>query len=175
MDRNHMSSLEQADYLINTLGLAAHPEGGYFKETYCSNIVAGKDALPERFTGNRSLVTAIYFLLKGNDFSAFHRLKSDELWHFYLGSPLTIWIIRPGGELETVKLGNLLEKDEVCQTTIPAGCWFGAKPNDSNSYSLVGCTVTPGFHFDDFELARRDELIRVYPDHEEIIKLLTRD
>jgi predicted cupin superfamily sugar epimerase len=175
MDRNHIPSLEQADYLINTLGLAAHPEGGYFKETYCSNIVAEKDALPERFTGDRSLLTAIYFLLKGNDFSAFHRLKSDEVWHFYLGSSLTIWIIRPGGELETVKLGNLLENDGVCQTTIPAGCWFGAKPNDNSSYSLVGCTVTPGFHFDDFELARKDELIRAYPDHEEIIKLLTRD
>jgi uncharacterized protein len=175
LGKSHSSLLESADYLIDKLHLKAHPEGGYFKETYCSNIVMKQGALPKRFTGKRAMLTAIYFLLKGNDFSAFHRLKSDELWHFYLGSSLTIWIIRPNGELDKVMLGNHIENNQVCQATIPAGCWFGAVLDDKESFSLVGCTVSPGFHFDDFELAQRDELIRAYPAHEAIIKILTRD
>lgn len=174
LEKNHTSFLEGADYLIDKLRLTAHPEGGYFKETYCSDIAIRKDAFPKGYTGERPLMTAIYFLLKGDDFSAFHRLKSDELWHFYLGSSMTIWIIRPNGELDELKLGNQMGNNEVCQATIPAGCWFGASVDDKESFSLVGCTVSPGFHFDDFELAQRDDLIRTYPAHEAIIRMLTR-
>jgi predicted cupin superfamily sugar epimerase len=119
-------------------------------------------------------MTAIYFLLNGTDFSAFHRLKSDELWHFYMGSSMTIWVIKPDGELYKVKLGSDAGNNEVCQATIPAGCWFGAAVNDTESFSLVGCTVSPGFHFDDFELGKRDHLVKQYPAYEKIIQTLTR-
>lgn len=174
LEKSHTSFLGDADYLIDKLALTAHPEGGFFKETYCSDIVMKRDALPKGYTRERPLLTAIYFLLKGDDFSAFHRLKSDELWHFYLGSSMTIWIIGLNGELNKIKLGNHMANNEVCQATIPAGCWFGAGLDDKESFSLVGCTVSPGFHFDDFELARREELVRTYPAHEDIIRMLTR-
>ena len=128
---------KNADYFIDKLCLKEHPEGGYYRETYYSDLIIKKDALPDCYSGSRPTLTAIYFLLKGNDFSAFHRLKSDELWHFYLGSSITIWVIKPGGEMYKVKLGKDMENDEVCQATISAGCWFGAMVNDMKSFSNI--------------------------------------
>jgi len=174
LETKHISTEKNADYFIEKLCLKEHPEGGYFRETYCSDIVIKKDVLPDRYTGDRPLLTAIYFLLKGNDFSSFHRLKSDELWHFYFGSSMTIRIIKPDGKPYKIKLGMDVENNEVCQAKIPAGCWFGAVVDDTESFSLVGCTVSPGFDFDDFELGERDSLVKKYPAHENIIKALTR-
>ena len=167
--------MKDAVYWIRNLGLIEHPEGGYFREIYRSPEAISKDSLPARYQGGRSFSTSIYFLLMRDQFSALHRLKSDELWHFYMGSPLTIHIVDEDGNYSTTKLGRDLEKGEVFQTAIEAGSWFGAAVDDVFSYSLVGCTVAPGFDSADFELGDREELSKRYPEHRTIIERLTRE
>lgn len=164
---------KDAAYWIEKLGLLRHPEGGYYRETYRSDEVVERGALPSRFTGLRPFSTAIYFLLNGDDTSAFHRIKSDELWHFYSGSPLAIHVIDQNGEYTPIKLGCAPEQGEYFQAVVKAGSWFGASLCKPRSYALVGCTVAPGFDFDDFEMGTRDELLRLYPAHRTIIEKLT--
>jgi uncharacterized protein len=168
------SPLQDGDKWIELLQLEKHPEGGYFRETYRSKETIDREHLPKRFNGNRSFSTAIYFLLKGNDFSAFHRIRQDELFHFYDGSPLTIHVIDSSGNYLKIKLGRNIKNGEVPQATIKAGWIFGASVIDSNSYSLVGTTVAPGFDFEDFELVDPNQLIELYPKHKNIIEKLTR-
>ena len=168
------SSLDDADMWIELLRLVKHPEGGYYKETYRSDETIDKDHLPERFNDNRSFSTAIYYLLKGNDFSAFHRIKQDEIFHFYAGSSLTIHLIEHSGNYFSIKLGRSMKNGEVPQATVKGGWIFGASVNDPNSYSLVGTTVAPGFDFEDFELLSRDQLLVLFPQHYKIIEKLTR-
>lgn len=166
--------MQNSDYYIKKLELQKHPEGGWFKEVYRADELIKKEHLPERFSGERHHSTSIYFLLTSDTFSAFHRIKSDELWHFYAGSACTIYIIDEAGNYSEAVLGNDLEKNEVFQCTIPKGVWFGAKVNDDNSFVIAGCTVSPGFNFDDFELAERKYLLEKFPQHREIIEKLTR-
>lgn len=163
--------MRSASYYINKLNLQAHPEGGYFAETYRSADTIDSDALPQSFDGDRNISTAIYFLLEGHQFSAFHRIKSDELWHFYTGIPLLVYIIHPDGELETLKIGNDLDDDCNFQGIVKAGCWFASRPINEQGFSLVGCTVAPGFDFSDFEMADGD-LIKQFPQHSELISKL---
>lgn len=164
-----------AAYWIERLRLSRHPEGGYYRETYRSSETVSAAALPSRFgAGERSISTAIYFLLDGNDFSAFHRLKSDELWHFHAGSTLTVHIIGADGSYQVQRLGNGNGEGEEFQAAISAGSWFAAELERKDSFALVGCTVAPGFDFSDFEMADRDTLIRVFPGHRRIIERLTR-
>lgn len=164
-----------AAYWIERLGLARHPEGGYFLETYRSGEAIAPGALPGRFGGgDRAFCTAIYFLLAGNDFSAFHRLKSDELWHFYTGATLAIHVIDPEGSHRVQRLGSGRAAGESFQAVVRAGSWFGAELEERDSFALVGCTVAPGFDFRDFEMADRDALIGAYPGHRRIIERLTR-
>lgn len=165
--------LRPATFWIEKLQLMPHPEGGYYRETYRSadNIVAN---LPERYTGIRVCSTAIYFLLEGNQFSAFHRLQSDELWHFYAGSAIDLYMINPEGELFHQSIGPNPDNGDVFQYCIPHNCWFAAQPANSESYTLLGCTVSPGFDFMDFELADRQDLITNYPNHQVIISKFTR-
>ena len=151
-----------------------HPEGGWFKESYRSDEVILKDHLPNRFGGERSFCTAIYFLLEGNQFSSFHRIKSDEMWHFYSGEALNVYVIDTEGKLEIIKIGSNIENGETFQAVVKAGCWFASKPAEQNSFSLVGCTVAPGFDFADFELAKADALVQEFPQHEEVIRKLCR-
>jgi predicted cupin superfamily sugar epimerase len=165
---------KDATYWIETLGLERHPEGGYFRQTYRSNIEIGREALPARFPGTRVVSTGIYFLLKERDFSAFHRLRSDEMWHFYAGSGLKVHVIEPAGEYSTICLGSHADKGQSFQATVKAGCWFGSELLDRTSYALVGCTVAPGFEFEDFELGKRLELMRAYPQQRNLIERLTR-
>lgn len=165
---------KNAKYWIEKLRLTPHPEGGYYVETYRSHELIQADHLPERFGGPRCFSTAIYFLLEGDQFSAFHRIKSDEIWHFYTGSSLTLYVIDLKRELSEIKLGNNFDNGEVFQAMIKAGCWYGAKVDDPGSYSLVGGTVAPGFDFQDFELGERKKLIAWYPEHRAIIEKLTR-
>lgn len=162
-----------AEYYIKKLGLEKHPEGGWFKEVYRSSEEISGEHLPERFSGKRHHSTSIYFLLSSDTFSAFHRIKSDELWHFYEGSPVTIYMISGEGIYSEAVLGRNIENGEVLQCVIPNGVWFGAKVNEPDSFCLVGCTVAPGFHFDDFELGERNTLIKMFPEHNEIITKLT--
>ena len=166
--------MKKAEYYINKLGLEKHPEGGWFKEVYRSAEEIVKEYLPERFSGSRHHSTSIYFLLTSDTFSAFHRIKSDELWHFYEGSSVTIYMIDDAGNFSEVSLGRDIENGELLQYAVPHGVWFGAKVNSADSFCLVGCTVAPGFHFDDFELGEMAELLKMYPQHKEIIEKLTR-
>jgi hypothetical protein len=159
--------------IIEKLNLVKHPEGGYYKETYRSEGIIPKSVLSEKHTGNRNYSTLIYYMLVGNDISRLHRLPSDETWHFYAGSRLLIYTINDKGKLNTVKLGNNLNEGEVFHCVIKAGLWFGAEIENKSSYTLMGCTVSPGFHFDDFEIASRDELLKKFPQHIETIVKLT--
>lgn len=161
-------------HLIARYNLEPHPEGGWFKETYRSTEKLMPLGLPNRFHGERAMSTAIYFLLEQGQFSAFHRIKSDECWHFYAGQSLDILIIHPEGRLETVKLGPDPEAGDHFQWVVPAECWFASKPAFNSMFSFVGCTVAPGFDFADFELAQADILTIQYPQHEAIIRSLCR-
>jgi predicted cupin superfamily sugar epimerase len=166
--------MTRAKHWIDGLQLRPHPEGGYFRETYRSEEAIAAASLPPRFGGDRVFSTAIYFLLEGEDFSALHRIKQDEVWHFYDGSALTIHVIDPAGNYSTVLLGRDLAAGEVPQAVVKAGCYFGASVSDRRSYALVGCTVAPGFEFADFEMPGREELCRRYPGHRQVIETLTR-
>jgi uncharacterized protein len=164
----------QARDWIEGLQLRPHPEGGWFRETYRSAETVVQGHLPPRFTGDRVFSTAIYFLLQGDDFSALHRFKQDEVWHFYDGSALSISVINPEGQLSTIILGRDLEAGESPQAVVPAGCLFGARLNERDSFALIGCTVAPGFDFADFEMPSRRELLELYPQHRAVIERLTR-
>ena len=131
------------------------------------------DHLPKRYKSSRSFSTSIFFLLEGIQVSTFHRLKSDELWHFYDGSTLIIYTIDKDGELKRLKLGNNSREGGSFQVQIKHSIWFGAELIDKSSFSLVGCTVSPGFEFEDFELGKRDELIKRYPEYKDIIVKLS--
>lgn len=165
---------KDAAYWIQKLALEAHPEGGYYRQTYRADLVLAKETLPRQFTGARSASTAIYFLLEGENFSAFHRLRSDELWHFYVGGALAVHVIEADGRYSEIQLGSDPEAGEVFQAVVKAGCWFASHVRDGKSFALVGCTVAPGFDFEDFELAKREELVRRYPQHREVIDKWTR-
>jgi uncharacterized protein len=163
---------KDAQYWINHLGLSSHPEGGYYRATYKSELTIARSALPSGYQGDRSASTAIYFLLDGRDFSAFHRIASDEVWHFYAGSSLVVYVIDPEGDYSELHLGDGL--DEVFQAVVKAGCWFASRVKDAAGFALVGCTVAPGFDFADFELAVGAELVAAYPQHRKLIEELTR-
>ena len=160
------------DTLIQRHGLEPHPEGGWYKQTYKSTELIAAETLPKRFGASRAFSTAIYFLLEKGNFSAFHRIKSDECWHFYAGETLLIYVIHLNGRLETIKLGSDLLKGEQFQAIVPAGCWFAAEPSPGTAYAFVGCTVAPGINFDDFELAKADALSKLFPQHKLLIERL---
>ena len=161
-------------YWIEKLRLEPHPEGGYFRQTYRAEMTIAREALPEGFGGARAASTAIYFLLEGMNFSAFHRLRSDEVWHFYAGEALLVHVIEPHGNYSVIELGSDLEAGQVLQAVVRAGCWFASHMSDWRSFALVGCTVAPGFDFADFEMAKRAELAARYPQHRELIERLSR-
>jgi predicted cupin superfamily sugar epimerase len=161
-------------YWIDTLDLVPHPEGGFYRETYRSLETVEAHHLPSRFGGRRAHATAIYFLLPGDQISALHRIKSDEVWHFYAGSPLVLSIIHPDGRLEERRLGPDPGRAESFQAAVPAGAWYGAALDDREAYALVGGTVAPGFDFADFELGDRATLLARFPQHRSTVLRLTR-
>lgn len=166
--------MNDAAWWIQRLGLVEHPEGGCYRETYRSAETLGTDALPGRFREPRSFATAIYYLLRGDQFSALHRIRSDEIWHFYAGAGLVLVMLDEAGNLARAPLGPDPEKGESFQAVVPAGHWFGAMLNDSSGFALVGCTTAPGFEAADLEFADRAALIAHFPQHREIIERLTR-
>jgi predicted cupin superfamily sugar epimerase len=163
--------MQTAEYWIEKLSLEKHPEGGWFRQVYRADEMIKKEHLPRRYSGARHHATSIYFLITGSEFSAFHRISSDETWHFYEGSTVTVHIINSDGKYSTVKLGNDFEKGEAFQYTIEHGWWFGA---ETESFALIGCTVSPGFDYEDFELGNRERLAKMFPEHREVIRKLTR-
>ncbi len=162
-----------AGYWIKTLEMEKHPEGGYYSETYRSQGIIPGSCLPNEYDASRNYFSVIYFLLPSGDVSKFHKLHSDELWCFHTGSPVEIYCLNSKGILQINKLGFQIEKGETLQQVIHSGVWFGAQVTENNSFALVSCIVAPAFDFNDFELAKREELIREYPQHEKIISLLT--
>jgi uncharacterized protein len=163
-----------AQQLVQQYSLQPHPEGGWYKETYRSSEYIAQVALPERFRGARVFSTAIYFLLEGGNFSAFHRIRSDECWHFYTGDPLMIYVIQKDGSLDIIQLGNDFNKGQLFQYTVRANCWFASRPATGSTFCFAGCTVAPGFDFDDFEMADASSLSVLYPQHASLIKELCR-
>ncbi len=153
------------------LDLFPHPEGGYFKETYRSTGITKQ---PYSGAEERNFSTGIYFLLVSGNFSAFHRIKQDEMWHFYDGDPINLHIISMEGAYQLVKIGRDFSKGEVPQYVVKAGDWFASEVNSSSGYALAGCTVAPGFDFADFEMADRKKLQEQFPKHRDLILGLTR-
>ncbi|NFI68604.1 cupin domain-containing protein, partial [Clostridium botulinum] len=147
--------------------------GGYYKEVFVSAENITDSDLTTTFEDKRILWTSIYFLLRNGEVSNFHRLKSDEMWYYHSGSPLTIYMITPKGELITEQLGLDIEKGEKPQVLVPKNYIFGSAMNNKG-YALVGCMVSPGFEFRDFELFERDTLLNLYPKYKETIEKLTR-
>jgi predicted cupin superfamily sugar epimerase len=164
--------MKTAAYWIEKLELEKHPEGGYFREIYLSDDVVPQTGLPANFRGERSFATSIYYLLEGGDFSAFHRIKSDEIWHYYAGSSAIEILSLEKGNLKKYLAGNDPDKGQDFQVIVPKNTWFAARLLNPYGYALAGCTVSPGFHFEDFELAG-DKLMKEYPElTEEIAPLI---
>lgn len=157
---------------IQQLNLLPHPEGGYFREIYRNEKEVPGNLLSEQYSGNRNLATSIYFLLESGQVSKLHQLKSDEIWYYHTGSPLHVHIFS-GKNYKKLTLGPDVEKNQKLQIIIPAGSIFGAEVILQQSFTLMGCMVSPGFHFDDFRLVTGNELYSSFPEHKSIIKNLT--
>lgn len=163
-----------ADDYVRHLQLLPHPEGGFYKETYRSPETITASALPARFGGDRKFSTAIYFLLPQGNVSVFHKIKSDECWHFYTGGPLLIHMLDGNSNYKCITLGNNTAAGELLQYVVPANTWFASEPAPQTAFSLTGCTVAPGFDFIDFEIADKKFLLSQYPQHAEVINRLCR-
>jgi predicted cupin superfamily sugar epimerase len=168
--------MRTAEDWIRALNLRKHPEGGWFRETYRAAGRIPAAVLAGRFPGARPFATAIYFLLTARDRSVFHRLKSDEIWHFYADGSLTLHVLAPRGGYRRIRLGTSarghVRGRATPQAVVPAGCWMAAEAAP-RGFALVGCTVAPGFDFADFELGRRAALCRRFPRHRALIRRLT--
>lgn len=149
---------QQVGTLIKQLGLEPHPEGGYYRETYRAPLVIDS----ADHVGKRSAFTSIYYLLAGDQYSAWHRVASDESWFLHMGSGVEIFTLIPTHEAATMALQTqTLGVMGQFGLTIPAGRWFAAKPLGPDGFALVSCVVAPGFVFEDFELATRQQLVKV--------------
>lgn len=168
-----MNNNYTAAFWKDKLNLQTHIEGGSFREVYRSDLTLSQAMLTQQHNGNRNASTAIYFLLETGQFSALHKIASDEVWHHYDGSPLCIYEIAPDGSLTKHLLGKDIANGEQPIVIIKAGSWFGSRVEVEDGYTLCGCTVAPGFDFADFELAERDSLMQQYPAHAAIIASLT--
>lgn len=168
--------MTDAERIIKLYNMKPHPgEGGYYVETYRAKERIGKDALPGgRYEEDKSLSTAIFYMLTPDTKSFFHRLKSDEVYHFYLGDPVELVLIHPNGSTKVLYLGQDLRAGQFVQAVVPAGMWQGLSLLEGGEYALMGTTVAPGFDFPDFELGEREELLSQFPLHKNYIEKLTR-
>lgn len=165
-----------AQQIIEHLRLVPHPgEGGYFRETYRSQGDLAAEVLPKHYGAARAFSTAIYYLLTPDTFSAMHRIQSDEIFHFYLGDPVEMLHLYRDGHGEVVLHGSRLDEGMRPQVLVPAGVWQGAHLRSGGTHALMGTTVAPGFDFADFEVARREDLLKSYPDYADHIHSLTRE
>ena len=164
-----------SDQIITLFNLKPHrEEGGYFVETYRSSETISEKALPSRYKGVRSFGTAIYYLLTLETFSSIHRLRSDEIFHFYLGDPIEMLQLFPDGSGRVLILGSDILNGMQPQVVVPRGVWQGARLLKGGKFALLGTTVSPGFEFVDYESGRRDELAKSYPTFRELIISLTK-
>ncbi|MGH9638677.1 MAG: cupin domain-containing protein [Candidatus Acidiferrales bacterium] len=157
------------------LGLEPLPnEGGFYAQTYRSAHVLPKNSLPASYPGDRHLATAIYFLLTPESFSAMHKLRGDETYHFYLGDPVEMLQLKPDGTGEPILIGPQIESGMRPQHTVPGGCWLGSRLAPGGKFALLGTTMAPGFDPADFELGNREQLSKAYPPYAALIALLCR-
>jgi predicted cupin superfamily sugar epimerase len=164
-----------AEEIIARLGLEPHPgEGGLYVETWRSDESIAAAALPGRYGAPRTLGTAIYYLLTPDSFSSMHRLRSDEVFHFYFGDPVEILVIPPVGKGGTFILGPRITAGHRPQLLVPRGSWQGSRLIAGGSVALLGTTVTPGYDPSDFESGDGEELARSFPEHAPLIRALTR-
>lgn len=154
--------MKSAEYFIDNLKLQKHPEGGWYREVYRSDDLTGFKDLQIGSVVERSFSTSIYYMLTGNDFSAFHRIKSDEIWHHYYSTSAVEILIPERDYVKRIILGADLAKGHHFQYVVPKNKWFAAHLLNTEGFALVGCTVSPGFHFEDFELAD-ERLINEFP------------
>ncbi len=149
--------------IIEHYGLTPHPEGGFYRRSHASSVSM-------TYRGSeRPVGTAILFLLKAGQYSRLHRIPQDEMWHFYLGGPLRLVLIRPDGDTQEVILGQDIGAGQEVQYCVPGGSWFGATPDQGSDYSLVGCTVSPGFRMDELQLGEAKDLHAQFPSATHII------
>lgn len=164
-----------AEQIIELFGMKPLPhEGGYCVETYRCGEIITQTALPVRYAGERSLSTAILYLITPDEFSALHRIKTDEIFHFYLGDSATMLQLHPDGSGEVITLGQDILSGQRVQVTVPKNTWQGCRVNEGGKFALMGCTAAPGFEFEDFELGKRQELLSRYPNQRDLILRLTR-
>ena len=157
------------------LNLAAHPrEGGYFIQTWKSEEEIPQSALPGRYSGQRAAGTAIYYLLEPGAFSEMHRLASDEVFHFYYGDPVEMLQLWLDGTSRVVILGNDLAAGRLPQVIVPKLVWQGSHLAPGGSVALLGCTVSPGFDYADYQAGDREALAKAYPHEAARIAALTR-
>lgn len=149
-------------------------EGGYFRETYRAPLIVPAATLPSEYSGDRNASTAIYYLLTPDTFSAIHRVKSDEVFHFYAGDAVEMLQIRPDGTAKVVIIHNDLADGREPQVIVPAGVWQGCRLLPGGQWALMGCTVAPGFDYADFELAERDDLLKLGNEYSVLITALTK-
>ena len=163
--------------IIEALGMEAHPEGGYYAESYRCRDEVPRSALPARYDGPRNVSTAIYYLLEAGDFSAIHRLDSDEIFHYYKGDPLEVFLLEPAQQASFKIVGPDLADGMLPQVVIPHGTFFGARPQPGGDFgfSLVGTTVAPGFDFEDFEMGDANVLLQGWPNFDAEIMALIRE
>ncbi len=165
-----------ADEVKKLLGLQPHPvEGGWFVRTYESGERVAAEAFEDgRYPGARWTGTAIYYLLEPETFSEMHRLKSDEIFHFYMGDAVEMLQLTPGGRGERILIGTDLAAGERPQVVARRGVWQGSRLKAGGRWALMGCSVSPGFEFEDYEEGWREELSAEWPEWREMIGELTR-
>ena len=159
---------------IDHLSMKPHPEGGWFSESYSRAPMFLPKLSAQHYSGERRLYSSIYYLLEEGDFSAFHQLETDEMWHHYQGGVLRVFMIDSSGSLTVRRLGGDAAGSAVFQLLVPHHTWFAVEPEAGSGFALCGCTLTPGYSDDDFRMAKRDELIEIFPLHSDLIKRLTR-
>ncbi|HEY1870480.1 MAG TPA: cupin domain-containing protein [Chitinophagaceae bacterium] len=158
-----------AEEIIKKLELKPHPEGGFYKEIYKSRDFIEPNCLDNKFNDKRRFSTSIYYLLQAGDFSAFHKIKSDEVWHYYAGGDIILHLLDQQKGYQTKILSNELTGNGSFQVIVPANVWFAAEPSKGSPFTLAGCTVSPGFDFNDFELAHKKQLLKQFPLHADLV------
>ncbi len=170
--------MKTAEQVIKALDLKPHPnEGGFFRETYRASHVLGQKSLPAFYQQDKPVSTAIYYLLTPTTFSCLHRLQTDEVYRFYLGSPVEMLWLCGDGQSRVITLGPNLAAGQALQLVVPAGIWQGSRllaGDHSYDYALMGTTMAPGFDYSDYEEGKRELLLKHYHEHKELIEALTR-
>lgn len=168
------SETAKAQKIIEHFNMQPLPdEGGYFTETYRANEIIPAGALPERYGSQRNHSTSILYLITDRCCSKLHKVASDEIFHFHLGSAVNMLWLMPDGSSKTIQIGNNIFADEKPQVVVPRGIWQGSYIDEPDGFALLSCAVSPGFEFEDYENGQREELISGYPERKYLIEKLT--